>query len=58
MAYRRKRAMVAGRGRRRVYRVRGRGPKNPSRFSTVFLGRAFNLQWLFGRNRHYRRNVR
>lgn len=55
MAYRRRRLVRTTKSGRLVSKtIRRRSPKHGSRWSSGFIGRAFNLNWLFGGNRHRR----
>lgn len=50
-----KRTLISyGSGKRRVYRRRARSPKRDRNIQTG-LGHLLSLNWLFGRNRVYRR---
>lgn len=55
MAYRRRTAVIYKNGRRYVRRVAGKGPKHKHRIGYFWGSSVFNLGWLFGRNRVYRR---
>lgn len=55
MAYRKRIAIRYKNGRRMVRGVRRKGPKHHHRLRGWWGGSVFNLYWLFGRNRYYRR---
>jgi hypothetical protein len=55
MAYRKRTAIVYRNGRRKVGRATGKGPKHHHRTRGWWGSSVFNIHWLFGRNRYFKR---